>query len=960
MVILIGNPDNSFATNLPYAERDLEAMKLYALEGLKVSPQNLHVFRNADTNAFDSIFGKGGLIDRDLRGRNLFVFISGHGVTLPGFDSSHFLPSNADPARAKQLYSVDDVKAALARARAQQASSGLDRRVFAMFDTCFSGQDRHRPGEQAYSGKAPPLVPRIEVPDEGAAFTLLSASNGIAYDDEDAKLGALTSGFLRAAAGLADHRRYDGNANNSLETLELRAYLNENVAALAGRAQSADLVGEQDLSLPIYAVPEFRSLQQSQNAKWMFDQAQSALRNLPSPLDYTNLDSLRAARLERDQILLPLRRFDRYCQRQDCGQDLISQREAIDRRLTRNLLEFEDQSKWLEETARNFTTRCQPYLAACRRFKTISPNYACIYQFEAESECRLLAPKQGPSDAELLAKATRSDHPDDWQACVDRCQLEVNQAVARQALERIQRQAEEEAIRLAEEAKAEEERKAAVRKRAEDQAKLDAKTATPSADEAASFAAQQEAEMRDARLWERALSRDSVSAYLAYERVCKLCSKIEESKSRRQALEATNEKRQAELLDLQIWTQVKNDPTPEALQLYLSSCQPVCAFQADAIAALSKSRYQLSHADLADRLADLNLRRLTKRDVERLQQALADRSCEVGAIDGQVGSKTRNALQDFIDVARKTAGYVQIAPDAQVLSQLESASDISCARSNGSQFRDCPDCPVMVVLPTGSFRMGSNDGEEDERPVHQVRIDKPIAMGRNEITLGEFRAFVTATGHSMPQSCWTFEDNEYQYRDGRSWLQPNFVQNNSHPVVCLTWADAQAYVTWLNRSVAGSPYRLPSEAEWEYAARAGSTSPYYWGTDSDHSRQCRYGNGTDTTTWNDGKTSWNNKATCSDGHAVETAKVRQFRPNDFGLYDMSGNAGEWVEDCYKESYQGAPSDQRPHTETNCERHVFRGGGWYSVPAELRSAERVWASTRFAGNDLGFRVVKELR
>lgn len=960
MVILIGNPDNSFATNLPYAARDLEAMRLYALEGLKVSPQNLHVFKNADTNAFDSIFGKGGLIDRDLRGRNLFVFISGHGVTLPGFDTSHFLPSNADPARAKQLYSVDDVKAALSRARVQQQTSGLDRRVFAMFDTCFSGQDRHRPGEQAYSGKAPPLVPTISVPDHGPAFTLLSASNGIAYDDEQAKLGALTSGFLRAAAGLADHRRYDGNANNSLETPELRAYLDENVAALAGRAQSADLVGEQDLSLPVYAVPEFQDLQQSQNAKWLFAQAQQALRNLPSPLDYNNIDSLRSARLERDRILLPLRRFDRYCQTQDCGSTLMDQRADLDQRLTQNLLEFEDQSKWLEETARNLSTRCQPYLAACRRLKAINPAYACIYQYEAESECRLLTPKQGPSDAELLAKATRSDSREDWQACADRCQLDANQALARQALSRLQRQEQDEARRLEEERSAEEERKAEVRKRAEDQAKLDAQNTTPSNSNAASLSDQQDAEMRDTRLWERAKSRDSVSAYLAYERVCKLCSHLEESKARRLALEVKNEERQAELLDLQVWTQVKNDPTPEALQLYLSSCQPVCAFQKEAVAALSQLRGQLSHDDLADRLADLNLRRLTRRDVQRLQQALSDRGCQVGAIDGKVGSKTRNALQDFIDIARKTSGRIDVAPDAQVLTQLEASHQISCARSAGSRFRDCPECPEMVVLPTGSFRMGSNDGEDDERPVHQVRVEKAIAMGRNEVTLGEFRAFVTATGHSMPQSCWTFEDNEYQYREGRSWLRPNFSQNDSHPVVCLTWGDAQAYVNWLNDSVAGRPYRLPSEAEWEYAARAGSTYPYYWGTDSDHSRQCRYGNGTDTTTWNDGRTSWNNKANCSDGYAVETAKVRQFRANDFGLYDMSGNAGEWVQDCYKETYKDAHSDQRAYDEANCERRVFRGGGWYSVPAELRSAERVWASHQFAGNDLGFRVVKDLR
>ncbi len=948
LVILIGNPNNDFATNLPYAERDLEAMRLYALEGLKVSPQNLHVFKNADSNAFDSIFGPGGLIDRELRGRNLFVFISGHGVTLPGEPSSHFLPSNADPSRVKQLYSVDDVKAALTRARQQQLGSGLDRRVFAMFDTCFSGQDRHRPGEQAYSGKAPPLVPTIKVPSDGPGFTLLSASNGIAYDDEKARLGALTSGFLRAAAGLADDSRYDGNANDSLEAVELKAYLDENVAALAGRAQSADLIGVQDLSLPVFAVPDFQDLQQSQRAASLFEQAQRAVGRLPNALDFNDLEALQSARLSRDQILLPLRRYDRFCQSQDCDASLAQRRDGLNQRLQTNLLEFEDQAIWLQETANSISGRCQPYLQACQRFRAIQPGYACIYQLQAQNECALLKPAAPrPSDADLLLAARRSNSKEDWQACIDGCQLEANQSLARAALARI----------IAEEKAAEQAANQQVTKAEEPAQPLVQQKVTKRPAEPAS--ADDEAEERDKRLWARAEQRNSISGYLAYERICRLCRFKADSQARRRALEADNADRQAELLDLQIWAQVSKEPSAESLQLYLSSCQPLCAHADEARSALEALAAQLSYADLGQRLSDLNLRRLSNSDARRLQQALNDRGCDAGSVDGQIGSKTRSALETLIETAKAKIGSIDVDPNSQVLSQLEAATALACARTTGSLFRDCPACPEMVVLPSGRFDMGSREGDQDELPVHSVTIPRPFAMARYEVSLDEYRQFMDATGHTPAEGCWTFEDNGYEERANRSWRDPNFTQRGNQPAVCLGWGDAQAYVDWLNGQVAGASYRLPSEAEWEYAARAGSQTAYAWGTDSNHSQQCRYANGTDAKTWNNGQTSWTVKADCDDGHALRPAAVGSFRPNAFGLYDMSGNAAEWVADCYRDSYAGRDSSATPYQERDCVRYILRGGGWYSQPGELRSADRLWASSGFRGNDVGFRVARSL-
>ena len=201
-------------------------------------------------------------------------------------------------------------------------------------------------------------------------------------------------------------------------------------------------------------------------------------------------------------------------------------------------------------------------------------------------------------------------------------------------------------------------------------------------------------------------------------------------------------------------------------------------------------------------------------------------------------------------------------------------------------FRDCRSCPEMVAIPPGRFRMGcvsgSDDCDDDERPVHEVEV-APFALSKYEVTRGQFRAFVAATGHNA-RSCV----------GGESWRDRDW-QDDDHPVVCVNWDDAQAYVRWLNRET-GERYRLPSESEWEYAARAGTTTPWYWGHRVED--LCEYANGS---TPDNG---------CDDGWE-RTAPVGSFRPNGFGLHDMSGNVKEWVEDCRHRNYDGAPRDGGP-------------------------------------------------
>ena len=273
----------------------------------------------------------------------------------------------------------------------------------------------------------------------------------------------------------------------------------------------------------------------------------------------------------------------------------------------------------------------------------------------------------------------------------------------------------------------------------------------------------------------------------------------------------------------------------------------------------------------------------------------------------------------------------------------------------GDRFRDCPECPEMVVMPAGSYRMGSpssESGRQENEEVHGVTISAPFAIGRYEVTVAEFGRFVDATGYSAGNSCWGSNRKEI---DGQSWRNPGFGQSGQFPVVCMSWDDAQAYVAWLSRET-GEEYRLPSESEWEYAARAGTSTARYWG--EGESDQCRHANGGDVSTkehYSD--IAWD-FASCHDGY-VHTAPVGSFMANDWKLHDMLGNVWEWTEDCWNGSYAGAPSDGNAWKDGDCAERILRGGSWFNEPRYLRAADRVSASTGLRGASAGFRVARTL-
>jgi formylglycine-generating enzyme required for sulfatase activity len=236
-------------------------------------------------------------------------------------------------------------------------------------------------------------------------------------------------------------------------------------------------------------------------------------------------------------------------------------------------------------------------------------------------------------------------------------------------------------------------------------------------------------------------------------------------------------------------------------------------------------------------------------------------------------------------------------------------------------FRDCPDCPEMVEIPAGKFLMGSSDGDNDEKPVHEVHLDKPIAVGKYEVTFAEWEACAADGGCQKNK-----QPGDGGFGRGR------------HPVINVSWSDARDYAAWLSAKT-GKSYRLLSEAEWEYAARAGTTGKYAFGETLD-AKQAKFQTGKQG--------------------IGETVEVGSYPPNAWGLHDMHGNVWEWVEDCYFANYDGAPADGSARSGPDCgPARVLRGGSWDYTAEDLRSAIRYRIPPYYRVDEIGFRLAREL-
>jgi formylglycine-generating enzyme required for sulfatase activity len=301
--------------------------------------------------------------------------------------------------------------------------------------------------------------------------------------------------------------------------------------------------------------------------------------------------------------------------------------------------------------------------------------------------------------------------------------------------------------------------------------------------------------------------------------------------------------------------------------------------------------------------------------------------------------------------------------------QLEAASNPTAKSIStlvaGQVVKDCDVCPELVVIPAGTFVMGGSAAElalanaggvpitytSREAPQHDVRVTS-FAAGRYSVTKGEFGAFVRATAYQssdlLLRGCHVVAGRTWQADKSKNWHDVGFHQADDHPVVCVSWNDAQAYVKWMSKAT-GKPYRLLSEAEREYVTRAGTKTSFWWGDTINTSRANYNGNGI---VYNGSPMGDYRKA---------TVPVNSFNANPFGLFNVHGNVWEWVEDCTHENYENGPPTDGTAWKSGCSpgfQAIVRGGSWYALPAELRTSFRFPSNREGGFNAIGFRVARD--
>lgn len=307
-------------------------------------------------------------------------------------------------------------------------------------------------------------------------------------------------------------------------------------------------------------------------------------------------------------------------------------------------------------------------------------------------------------------------------------------------------------------------------------------------------------------------------------------------------------------------------------------------------------------------------------------------------------SKSRNSN---ILILSLITGFLSLGLQAcSSLTELPQTTEAQAQSSPVYTFKDAlksgASGPEMVVIPKGNFVMGDQQGlGKSNEQAHEVHINQPYAIGKFEVTVAQFREFIQSTGYvtsaEKGQGCYTFgQARTWNWIERTDWSQPNFQQTDNHPVVCVSWHDAVAYTHWLSEQT-GQQYRLPTEAEWEYVARAGTNTSYWWGNES---QKC------------------NNANCCLGQNWIEkqTTSVGSYQANAFGVHDTSGNVWEWTASNYVEQYNGNENKIANVKEIETMK-AMRGGSWYNFPSDTRASKRGknWPQERYS--TIGFRVVR---
>ena len=276
---------------------------------------------------------------------------------------------------------------------------------------------------------------------------------------------------------------------------------------------------------------------------------------------------------------------------------------------------------------------------------------------------------------------------------------------------------------------------------------------------------------------------------------------------------------------------------------------------------------------------------------------------------------------------------------------------------NSHNFTEVTTGIQFVAIEGGCFSMGDafGDGEKDEKPLHKACLSD-FAISKYDITVGQFRRFVESTHYRTEAEkgggCFVLIGNDWKKRDSSDWKSPGFKQSDQHPVTCVNWLDAQAFVSWMN-TLGSRRYRLSTEAEWEYAARSGGKKERFAGF-SDKAHLFKYANFCDSNC----ETSWNTAAQ-NDGYNG-TSPVGYYRPNALGLYDMTGNLWQWVSDWYSERYYSNSPVENPKGALTGTERVVRGGSWLSIPDDARAADRNSCIPGYSAFDIGFRLVSPIK
>lgn len=395
---------------------------------------------------------------------------------------------------------------------------------------------------------------------------------------------------------------------------------------------------------------------------------------------------------------------------------------------------------------------------------------------------------------------------------------------------------------------------------------------------------------------------------------------------------ATQEKEQLAQVERQLWERAQQANTEEAYQSYLSE-YPKGSFAALAAAALRKARRDAPRGGQDARVPTRDQLRLAEERKAQIERDRPDKKKQ--------------------DAARQAA-----------------VAELSLARLVAAEF----------PMGAGADDVTDNaEADEAARPQHNVKVQN-FELGYYEVTVGQFRKFVEATAYlteaerpGRTLGCHVARSGgEFVLERSANWRAPGFAQSDSHPVVCVSWNDVQAYIGWLNGAAHG--YRLPSEAEWEYAARGGTVTPRPWSDTGNFfarlfstprsssgepeaqptHRACKSANVADESLKKN--LSWPGTHNCSDGQAY-AASGGYFGRNGFSLYDMIGNVGEWTQDCWHPNHAGAPVDAKPRNTGDCSQRVVRGGSWSSGPAYARSAARQKQPSSYRAADLGFRLAR---